>query len=198
MQEENEIAPAASSHTEIKIGPTSLSASSRRIRTKELGYRHLGVTAADVGTEEARVGVARGPAPRGRRVARGGRRFEGVQVSRLRKGRRYSGARLRPSSTCPGRRCARPQHSRSHLAASVDLCASASTPEKTPNSDKGRPCFTFCYLETSPAAVAFGRSRLNFIHGFEKKLSKSGHQKLLIYILFLIATHTSSSSSEWL
>jgi hypothetical protein len=38
MQEENKIAPAASSHTEIQIRPTSLSASSRRIRTKELGY----------------------------------------------------------------------------------------------------------------------------------------------------------------
>jgi hypothetical protein len=38
MQEENKMAPAASGHTEIQIRPTSLSASSRRIRTKELGY----------------------------------------------------------------------------------------------------------------------------------------------------------------
>jgi hypothetical protein len=37
MQEENKIAPAASSHTVIQIRPTSLSASSRQIRTKELG-----------------------------------------------------------------------------------------------------------------------------------------------------------------
>jgi hypothetical protein len=40
MQEENEMAPAASSHTEIQIRPTSLSASSRQIRNKELGYFH--------------------------------------------------------------------------------------------------------------------------------------------------------------
>jgi hypothetical protein len=38
MQDENKIAPAASSHTEIQIRQTSLSASSRQIRTKELGY----------------------------------------------------------------------------------------------------------------------------------------------------------------
>jgi hypothetical protein len=36
MQEDNKIAPAASSHTEIQIRPTSLSDSLRRIRTKEL------------------------------------------------------------------------------------------------------------------------------------------------------------------
>jgi hypothetical protein len=38
MQEENKIAPTGSSHTEIQIRPTSLSASSRGIKAKELGY----------------------------------------------------------------------------------------------------------------------------------------------------------------
>jgi hypothetical protein len=51
MQEENKIAPAASSHTEIQIRPKSLSASSRQIRTKELGQCNLDVSrvAVDLG-----------------------------------------------------------------------------------------------------------------------------------------------------
>jgi hypothetical protein len=53
MQEENKIAPAASSHTEIQIRPTSLSASS----SNELGLKNWAIVVKRLNLQEQKFAV---------------------------------------------------------------------------------------------------------------------------------------------